>query len=439
MKQKLLILFISLFFLACLVPMAGLCIAGPAAPAANETRAVTPRLKNWDGSLNDEYLIDLADYISKGFWGRLECITGWNSLCTALTNSTVNEDVILGREEWLFYYTAAEEVSGLSLLSDREIWCCARNLYLMQRYANEQGADFLFVAPNGKYDLYSDYMKPFVTVKDGRNVDRLQALLDEMEVNYSDMYSLFTAQDEILYWHTDSHWNGKGAALAADAILYGLGEQGGFFAGEFEETEPHLGDLYEMVYPTGSYREAEYIPAGGFHFRYESNFRTVNDSDILTSCDGEDGSLLMFRDSFGRNLYPYLAERFGQAEFSRLNNYPLYLVSENDVTDVVVQIGVKNIVYLMRYPAVYPSLERDMGLLDELVQTECQTQVTVEDSEMEGYAKITGTIGPCAVDSPVYLRVNARVYEAMPTVDGFTAYVDAGLDLSNVEVYIKQA
>lgn len=437
MKKTLLILFIALFFLACLVPVVGLCVAGPGAPAANEAQVFAPQLKNWDGSFNENYLRDLSNFVSKGFWLRLECITGWNRLCAETLGSTVSEDVILGEDDWLFYYTAVDEVSGLSLLTDRQIWCCARNLYLMQDYAEQQGADFLFAAPNGKYDLYSEYMRDYAVVQEGRNIDRLQALLDDMGVRYSDMYSLFTQQDEVLYWRGDSHWNGKGAALAADDILAALGDEDRFFAGEFIETEPHLGDLYVMLYPTGSEREPEYIPAEGFDFVYESEFRTENDLNIRTSNAAETGALLMFRDSFGRNLYPYMAQAFGTAEFSRLNNYQLYQIPQKGITDVVIELGVKNLYYLLRYPAVYPSPERDAALLDGMVPAVCEPAVE-PDSEIEGYAKISGEIGPTAVDSPVLLRIGSRVYEAMPGDGSFTAYVDSSMDLNSIEVFIVE-
>ncbi len=438
MKKTLLILFVAVVLLACVTPLAGLILAGPAAPAANEAQAAPPMLKNRDGSWNGDYLEDLSVYVGNGFWGRLECITGWNRLSAGLTGSTLTKDVILGKEGWLFYYSAAEEVSGESLLSDREIWCCARNLWLMQRYANEQGANFLFVAPNGKYDLYSEYMKPFVCLEEGRNVDRLQALLSEMGVCFADMYEPFMNEEEILYWHTDSHWNGKGAALAADAILAGLGRSGGWFEGEFIQTEPHFGDLYEMVYPKGKFREPEYVPAAGFSFEYLSNFRTVNDIVIATENKEAEGSLLMYRDSFARNLYPYLAERFATAEFSRVNNYDLSGVADKGITDVVVELGVKNIVYLLDYPAVYPSLERDIAVVEDCVPVDSELSIMTENSGLPGYARISGSIAGCPVDSPVYLRCDGLVFEAMPNAEGFLAYLDAGLGLENLEVLVMK-
>ena len=55
-------LFIALFFLACLVPSAGLLLAGPGEPAANEAPAAAPRLRTTDGSWNGAFFTELADY-----------------------------------------------------------------------------------------------------------------------------------------------------------------------------------------------------------------------------------------------------------------------------------------------------------------------------------------------------------------------------------------
>ena len=76
MKKIWYILFIALFFLACLVPTVGMLIAGPSEAAANEIPAAVPRVKNFDGSWNKDFFTNLRDYIGKGFYLRLEGITG---------------------------------------------------------------------------------------------------------------------------------------------------------------------------------------------------------------------------------------------------------------------------------------------------------------------------------------------------------------------------
>ena len=56
---------------------------------------------------------------------------------------------------WLFDAVAEEELSGTALLSDREIWCAARGLALMQEYAESRGAQFLFTVPCGGYEAWN--------------------------------------------------------------------------------------------------------------------------------------------------------------------------------------------------------------------------------------------------------------------------------------------
>lgn len=428
MKKKLLCVFTALILLACCVPLAAMCIAGTAPAAANEVLPAKPKLIR-RGALNTEFLSDLSNYADKGFRPRLWCITAWDTVSAWLGDSA-NDDVVLGRDGWLFYFTAADDRAGASLLDEDVIGRCARNLYLMQEYAEGQGARFLFAMPNAKYDLYPEYTRDYATVAEGRNVDLLQAALSELDVDYCDLYAPFAGQDEILYWHTDSHWNGRGAALAADGILTALGHDGGWFDGEFVEAEPHRGDLYEMLYPLGSETEPDYAPAAGFAFSYTSRFTGVNDMEIETASEAGEGRLLMFRDSFGRNLYPYLAERYESAAFSRENSYDLTRIGSMNATDVVIELGQRNVEYLVQYTAIFPAPERDAAVLDEARRVDCAVETA--ESDVDGCARVTGSLNELSA-APVYLLADGRVYEASLTETGFAAYIPAAEDIT---VYI---
>lgn len=431
-------IFVALFFLLCLVPLIGLCITGPAPAAANEIAAAAPKLKKVNGEFNTDYLSDLANYVSKGFWGRLQCITAWDQFCAKVFHSSQCDEVLLGKDGWLFYYTEADEAAGADRMTEREAWCAARAVYLMQNYCETNGVRFVFASPNGKAALYPEKIRDYVQLSEGRDLDIVQSYLTDMGVNFCDMYELFASRNTVLYWHTDSHWNGKGAALAADSLLNALGYDSVYYTSGFTLADPHTGDLYEMLYPSGTLTELDYEPLSGWSFAYTSNFRTVNDILISTESASGDGSLLMYRDSFGRNLYPYLAESFSTADFSRLNNYTLYTLEDGSYTDVIVEIGSKNLRYLVDYPAYYPAVERDFGNLTGYIKTDCG--VTVEDGngDVPGCVKVTGTFGAkaeVAVDSPVMLLADGRLYEAIPTADGFVAYLETGEAPTEFAVY----
>lgn len=440
MKKVFSILFAAVFFLLCLVPSVGMILAGPSEAAANEAPVTAPKLKNYDGSWNGDFFADLRDYIGNGFFLRLECITGWDTLCADLFHTSANEDVLIGPDGWLFYGAAVNDISGANQMTDRQIWAAARSLALMQEYAESQGADFLFTVPCGKYTLYPDHAPAYITVAEGSNRERLQALLEEMGVNYVDLYAAFTAQDEELYWQWDSHWNARGAALAADAILSAAGRGSDYFAGPFTEEQTHTGDLYAMLYPRGTARETDYTWAanGGFTFEYTSRFNSYDDITITTENGAGEGSLLMFRDSSGRSLYPYMAQSYETAYFSRLNNYRLDLIAQQGADLVVAELAERTLDYLLKYPAVYPAPERAADVLSGAVAVESEIQSDASGATMADHQKLTGTLPATAVDSPVYLAVEGRVYEAIPNEGGFTAWLPMETDVSAVEVYVFQ-
>jgi hypothetical protein len=436
MKKILYGLFIALFFVLCLVPSVGLLLQGPADPAANEAPAVAPSVKNYDGTWNSSYLTDLRDYVGNGFYGRLQCINGWDTLCAKVFRTSANDDVILGPDGWLFYGTAVNDITGSNQMSDRQIWACARSLALMQEYVESQGADFVFTVPCGKYTLYPSHVPNYVTVAPSSNRQRLVAALAEQNVTYADLYEAFSQVDEELYWQWDSHWNAKGAALAADTILAAVGVDSAYFTGNFEAEESHSGDLYAMLFPTGTALETDYVWVDGFHFSYTSNFGTYDDITITTENDQGTGSLLMFRDSSGRNLYPYMAETFASARFSRLNNYRLDFMAEQQPDVVVVELAERTLNYLLKYPAVYPAPVREAAVLAGMTAVDSDVTADTSGTTLADYAKVTGTLPETAVDSPVYLVADGTVYEAMPDEGAFTAWLPLDTDVEALQVYI---
>ena len=162
-------------------------------------------------------------------------------------------------------------------------------------------------------------------------------------MNYVDLFSVFAEKQEVLYYQTDSHWTNRGAALAADALLGAAGKDSAYFAGPFAEGEPHPGDLYEMLYPTGKEREESESYATGFAYSLSGDPRGGNALKISSSCEGREGVLLCWRDSFGISLYPYLADSFSEASFLRDTNYDPAKIDETGADVVILEIVERNL------------------------------------------------------------------------------------------------
>ena len=410
------LIFTLLFFAVCLVPAAGLALGAESKAGANEVLAVRPALTKRDGSLNPDYLPELADYVGDRFFLRGEAVTARAKLSAALFHTSVTEDVIMGRGGWLYYAPTLGDYTRTARMSGREVWCAARTLYLLQENVESRGGRFLFtVAPN-KNSLYSEAM-PVYPVADGpSNAEALRNALSSMGVHTADLFSAFEREDGILYFPTDSHWNGKGAALAADTILSALDIESDYYSGPFTEGA-HKGDLYEMLFPAGTDPDPD--PAYAPGFRFTANTANPDNARIRAQGPGN-GSLFLYRDSFGRNLYPYLAESFAESEFSRRNEYDPSVLPENGV--LVIELVERNLRYLNDYTHPVPAPARDAELVSGASD---RGRISVREENGTVFSGTVSDVRPDD-DSPVYIVSGGSVYEAVPKPDGFAAILPEG-------------
>lgn len=346
MKYK---IFTAAFLLLCILPSAGMLFLPPTEAAANERLTPVPQLKNEDGSWNQNVLDDATNYIADHFALRQEMVTANAMLQTGLLATSPAEDVIYGTDGWLYYAETLDDYQNRATLTDEEVRQIAQTIAGMQAYCEARGAQFVFtIAPN-KNSLYPEHMPARYLQSDSPgNYEKLKPLLEEYGVHYADLFTFLSEQDEILYLKTDSHWTNRGAALAHDFLMETLGLPHTAFAqAEYTTAETHRGDLYEMLYPKGTAREAQ--QAYETTFSYVSEPRTAEDILIqTTSPDAPNGRLLLCRDSFGNALHPFLAEDFREATITRQMPYPLEQVQAGDT--VIVEIVERNLANLLKYP-----------------------------------------------------------------------------------------
>lgn len=414
--------FIALILALCLIPSLGMLASSPQEAGANELLALRPEPRDAEGNWNLEYITQWKDYAEDHFFLRQSMISAWSALNVNLLHTSISDNVILGGDGWLYYGDTLNDYAGIDLLSDREIYSAARNLALVKEYAESQGARFLFtIAPN-KNSLYPENMPAVTVFSRERNAGRLAAALEEQGVAYLDLFSVIGGEKETLYFTQDSHWNSKGAALGADAINAALGRASSYYKGPFTAQTVHLSDLYEMLFPTGARLEDDQVYGGELVFEYEVPIRSAENLTIMTTKEG-DGSLLMFRDSFGNLLYPYLADSFGSALFSRSIGYRLDLIAQRAADYVVAELVERNLNYLVENVPHMPAPRRE---IPEAARTGDSVTLTIETSDyVPGCVQISGTL-PAKPDtaSAVYLMAGEDCYEAFQLSEGrFSLFV----------------
>ena len=421
------------FFIAVLllsiVLAAGIAVAGPSEAGANERLASAPSLMDKDGNFNGDILSDTAAWVNDHFFARQELISLSNWLSARVFGVSDADDVVLGSDGWLYYGSTVDDYTGTSPLSDREIYSIARNVALMQEACEAEGKTFGFaIAPN-KNSLYGEHMPDYGTAASVRDAQRVEAQLGQMGVNYIDLFSAIGGEEETLYFAHDSHWNSKGAALGADTINAALGRESDYYSGDFSQSQPHDGDLYEMLYPAFTDPETDPVYGGDLEYEFTTNATKADSITLLTESGGE-GSLLCYRDSFGILLYPYLADSFASCRFSRSNTYDLTL----DADFVVVELVERNLSYLIANQPVFLAPRRELEIPEAsgTIVLEISTPKSPENTVL-----VKGTV-PEDVDedSPVYLVCGDVAYEAaLLAENGFGAYLGGDKDVTAIAYY----
>lgn len=437
------------FLCACLIPSVGMLVLPEEPAAANQTLAQPPSLTTEDGELNPQVLDEATDYIADHFALRQRLITANAALESAVFQTSAQDSVLMGKDGWLFYRETLDDYLHTDPLTERELFGAARTLALLSEYAQSRGASLTFtVAPN-KASLYPQYL-PYVgrPLEGADDIDRLIPLLEEQGVAYADLFSPFREREEVLYHTTDSHWTRRGAALAHDALVQALGLENRtkWFTQPGQIGKTHRGDLYEMVYPTGSALEDEVEFDQPFAFTYVRPIRGPEDQRIQTENSKKTGSLLMFRDSFGNALYPFMAEEFGQAAFSRSMPYQMALLEETGADTVVIELVERNLNYLVDNPPIFPAPLRQLTG-EPAVGAASARIAALEDASLESHLRLEGHVrlegvlsGPVDQDSPIYVQLGDALYESSPGGAGedgeypFTLYVPGGPALDDVRV-----
>lgn len=413
----------------CLSLSVGTVVFGPSGAGANEQLSQKPEWTDKDGNWNPDFLADTLTWFSDHFFLRQELISAHNYLSANLLNTSGSDSVVLGKDGWLFYADTLADYTGSNPMTDRELHAAANNLALMAEYVLATDRQFLFVSAPNKSGIYSQYMPDVGAVAHQQDIERLFVLLDEMDVPYVDLYTAFGEVQEQIYFKHDSHWNSRGAALAADLINNAFGVESSYAADSFSEKMPHNGDLYEMLYPAFADSEADGVYGGELDFHYTGKATKPDSITLLTQGNGQT-DLLAYRDSFGNLLYPYLADSYGTARFSRSVSYDLTLESDH----VMIELVQRNLRYLITYLPVIQSPVRQIMIPSE--SSGVASAAVVKGKAPEGCVLVKGEMtARTDSDTRIYVVCGGVAYEAFQFPGEkleFAVYVPAGQEPEQV-------
>jgi len=432
-REKWLLGFVAVVMALCLTPLVGMIFAPTTQTTENKVLASVPSVTE-DGRLNADYLEQLGNYFADHFALRQQLVSLDAALRGKVFGVSTVDSVVVGRDGWLFYSDTLNDFTGRMPMSERCLFNIANNLSITGQYVNSRGAQFIFtVAPN-KNSLYPQFMPYTIKGTDlaAHNAIRLGEELRRLGVNYVDLFALFGGREEVLYLARDSHWNNDGALLAANSLLTAAGREE-YIQLERTENEDYIGDLNSMLYPLNSEPEpnAEYKLDG---YEVTNGARAADDPVIVTSSSDAEGTLLMYRDSFGNTLYPFMAQAFGTACFARAVPYNLGMYMDLYLPDtVIIEKVERSIDELAEKPPVLETPDTQLLVSGSLV-TDSHIAAS-EAAENVMFWRLDGVVDPGVMDehSRIFLRFTAEdgasfVREAFTVTDdsgdsGFRMYV----------------
>ena len=444
-NEKKYTIYLIVFIAILLVPFAGMLITGPSkSESASAAKLPVFLMVSEDENktkINKDYLKQLGEYFEGHCAFRQEMVTGYSFVTAKVFQTSSQKSVVCGKNGWMYYTDTLGDYTGTEIMSEREMFDAVRTLKLIDRYCKENGIKFYFVIAANKNSLYGENM-PYYYAKSTIpycNREYLCAELFAEGINYIDLYDTFKAEGRVLYHKTDSHWNNEGAALAARTIHAATGQMyvDRYNKAPYKIRKDFKGDLAAMMYPSAVPLEEEIYYDGEFGFDYEGKVESNFDNKIRT-VGALGNNLMMYRDSFGSSLLPFMAESYTNALFSRSLTVQVKDIESIKANVLIIEKAERFLPQLAENPPKLPATE----IKGNPVGMKAMEGADFKTSSFNGYTTIAGTLkeGTYGDDTKIYVRIGGEHwYEAYPFhKDGresFQLYVNELPEGTKIEVF----
>lgn len=256
---------------------------------------------------------DPVGFVTERLALRTAAVTVRSRLLGVLGESG-SPQVVKGRDGFLFFAESLKEPPLNA--GEREALC--RKLAALEEALAADGRGLIVLIAPDKRSVYPEMLPAYVLRGEG-TLMQLNAELSAAGLTVLDAQRLLTAHkaEGLLYFRGDSHWNARGAQLVYRELMALTGAEGApDYAGAALQPGS-AGDLLLLCQPGTPPTEPDASPELARVYRTSRPMRSVDDARIQTSGGPAAVTLLVVRDSFGRGLFPYLANAVQGMTFSR--------------------------------------------------------------------------------------------------------------------------
>jgi alginate O-acetyltransferase complex protein AlgJ len=324
LKRAANVVLIAMFFILLWLPGLDTFLHFDHASPFNEKRppAQFPQFQPGPDSLK-QYITGLEAYFNDHFGGRNQLFHWHNQLQQALFGG--RSDVMLGKDGWLYFdenhMQLAEHYLGILQFSPQELLNLKKIHENRRDWLAQRGIQYMFIIAPDKQSIYPEYLPSWL--KPMRHHTKLDQFVDYMRAHSSvtvlDLRPALRDAKQIAptYYQTDSHWNSFGGFVVCEEIIKHLpqttSQAGRLSLASFELKKEKLerGDLMILLGVYGSEDDLVLVPKTSL----PPMVKTVLDpTSVVPTCFTSNaraaGTCIVFRDSFGPALMPFLGYHF---------------------------------------------------------------------------------------------------------------------------------
>jgi hypothetical protein len=319
-------------FVAALVIPGAVLVAGldQESPRAENRELAPPpaRPTSWETLRN--YPGAASRYFEDHFGLRARLVRWQAELRLRVLGVSASPDVIRGRDGWLFYAGdgASEDIASAAPFTAEELETWRVTLEHTRDWLRARGVAYVFVLAPDKHAIYPEELPGSVhrVGRETRTDELVRHLRAHSTVPVLDLRPALMAAKarERIYHRTDTHWNDRGAFVAYAEIVRALGVAGAPAGrASFDapaETVAGL-DLAGMLGVTGTLTEED-LPLRPREPRLahivepaRPDPRLMDARLVTEQPDRSRPRAVVFRDSFGSALVPFLSEHFSRAVY----------------------------------------------------------------------------------------------------------------------------
>ncbi|HEX8923182.1 MAG TPA: hypothetical protein VF828_00425 [Patescibacteria group bacterium] len=325
MKNKILI---GLFLVTLAMPGIGMLtkLGNNISLEENRDLAVKPTI------LTKEYPKLFTNYFNDHFGFRNQMIVADRRMRYSLFNVSPNKKIIIGKGNWLFYAPDSNYIDSVNgqPFSKTDLEQIKNNLADIQKNFENMGVKFYFLAAPNKQSIYPEFLPDSMKkVRPDSRLDQISNYLkDNQEINFiNPKEDLIEAKkNNQVYLKYDTHWNQMGALTAYQKLFLRLKK-------DFKTLEPKAIDDFTINLETAPNNDlALQMGVAGNFVESEKVLKNKDQKAKIvfencpkqyTGCpvtvrevqNPKLPKLVMFRDSFGAGLIPFVAEHFQRSYF----------------------------------------------------------------------------------------------------------------------------